>query len=109
MPLRKFLQMQKRLKSVQRHFAVNRPAKRFDVITVAMYFKCGNMEDAVKFFDLMTKHHIVSWNCLISGHVLHRNGVKALYVWSKMEEMGMKPESLTFMLILRSVGPLPPW
>ncbi|KAI3916582.1 hypothetical protein MKW98_026324 [Papaver atlanticum] len=68
--------------------------------TVAMYFKCGNMEDAVKFFDLMPKHDIVSWNGLISGYVLHRNGDKALYVWSNMKEMGIKPDSLTFMLLL---------
>ncbi|XP_026386899.1 probable glycosyltransferase At5g20260 [Papaver somniferum] len=36
-PLRKYLQMQNRLKQVQRHFSVNRPAKRFDVIHMVLH------------------------------------------------------------------------
>ncbi|OVA17897.1 Pentatricopeptide repeat [Macleaya cordata] len=66
----------------------------------SMYSKCGNMEDAVKFFDLMPKHDIVSWNGLITGHILHRNGDSALDVWLTMEKIGVKPDSITFMLIL---------
>lgn len=67
---------------------------------ISMYSKCGNMEDAVKCFNLMPNHNIVSWNSLISGYLLHRHGDKALAVWSEMGRMCIQPDSLTFVLIL---------
>ncbi|KAJ4969358.1 hypothetical protein NE237_016059 [Protea cynaroides] len=67
---------------------------------ISMYAKCANMEDASKLFDLMPKHDTVSWNCLIGGLLLHRQGNEALAAWSKMEEMGIKPDSITLVLII---------
>ncbi|XP_042506948.1 pentatricopeptide repeat-containing protein At5g03800 [Macadamia integrifolia] len=67
---------------------------------VSMYAKCANMEDASKSFSLMPKHDTISWNCLIGGHLLHRQGNKSLAAWSKMQEMGIKPDSITLVLII---------
>ncbi|KAF6134326.1 hypothetical protein GIB67_005718 [Kingdonia uniflora] len=67
---------------------------------ISMYGKCGNMEDAIKLFNLMPKHDIVSWNSLIASHLLHRQGEEALVVWLNMEKVGIKPDSVTFVLIL---------
>ncbi|XP_043703590.1 pentatricopeptide repeat-containing protein At5g03800 isoform X2 [Telopea speciosissima] len=67
---------------------------------ISMYAKCANMEDASKSFYLMPKHDTISWNCLIGGHLLHRQGNEALAVWSKMEEMGIKPDSITLVSII---------
>ncbi|XP_077217125.1 pentatricopeptide repeat (PPR) superfamily protein [Tasmannia lanceolata] len=70
--------------------------------SISMYSKCGNMEDAIKIFNLMPERDIVSWNTLIAGHLLHRQGDKALDVWTKMENMGPKPDHITFISILSS-------
>ncbi|WCJ31046.1 Pentatricopeptide repeat (PPR) superfamily protein [Euphorbia peplus] len=67
---------------------------------ISMYSKCGNMESAIKSFDLMPKHDIVSWNCLIAGYLLHRQGDEALGVWSKMKNAGIKPDSITSVSII---------
>ncbi|RVW61535.1 Pentatricopeptide repeat-containing protein, partial [Vitis vinifera] len=53
---------------------------------ITMYSKCSNMDDAIKVFNVMPAHDIVSWNGLIAGHLLHRQGDEALSVWSKMEK-----------------------
>ncbi|KAA8518650.1 hypothetical protein F0562_016124 [Nyssa sinensis] len=45
---------------------------------VSMYSKCGNIEDAIKVFNIMPTHDIVSWNGLMAGHLLHRQGDEAL-------------------------------
>lgn len=67
---------------------------------VSMYSKCGDMERAVKVFDSMSEHDIVSWNCLLSGHILNRQGKKALDAWKKMVKGGIKPDTITCALII---------
>ncbi|EEF33729.1 pentatricopeptide repeat-containing protein, putative [Ricinus communis] len=53
---------------------------------ISMYSKCCNMNKAIKSFNDMLAHDVVSWNCLIAGHLLHRQGDEALAVWSRMEK-----------------------
>lgn len=67
---------------------------------VSMYSKCGNMEQAIKVFDSMCEHDIVSWNCLLAGHILNRQGEKALDAWKKMVKGGVQPDTVTCVLII---------
>ncbi|GAV91807.1 PPR domain-containing protein/PPR_2 domain-containing protein/DYW_deaminase domain-containing protein [Cephalotus follicularis] len=67
---------------------------------ISMYSKSYNMNGAIKAFNNMPRHDIVSWNCLIAGHLLHRHGDEALAVWSRMEQAGLKPDAITFVLII---------
>lgn len=68
--------------------------------TISMYTKCGQMEAAIKVFDAMLVHDTVSWNSLLAGHVLHRQGDEALAVWMKMESLGVQPDSVTCLFII---------
>lgn len=68
--------------------------------TVSMYSKCWNMDDAVRVFNTMNAQDIVSWNSLVAGHLLHRQGDKALEIWKKMDKTGIKPDDITFVLII---------
>ncbi|KAI3472000.1 hypothetical protein Pfo_028688 [Paulownia fortunei] len=67
---------------------------------VSMYSKCGNMEQATKVFDSMSAHDIVSWNGLLAGHILNRQGEEALDVWKKMQKGGVQPDTVTCVSII---------
>ncbi|CAJ1889697.1 unnamed protein product [Sphenostylis stenocarpa] len=67
---------------------------------VSMYFKCGNVDDAMKVFHDMACTDIVTWNTLISGNLIHRQGDRALELWAEMQEKDIKPDQVTFVLII---------
>jgi pentatricopeptide repeat protein len=68
---------------------------------ISMYGKCGELEDAVSFFDRMPCRDLVSWNALITAH-LHHQGEKILDIWTQMEILDIRPDSITFLLIISS-------
>ncbi|KAK1681902.1 hypothetical protein QYE76_042750 [Lolium multiflorum] len=67
---------------------------------ITMYGKCGQLENAVNFFEQMPQRDLVSWNALITAHLLHREGDEVLNIWSQMQRLGIKPDSITFLLII---------
>lgn len=67
---------------------------------VSMYFKCGSVDDAMKVFNDMPCTDVVSWNTLISGNLMHRQGDRALEIWEEMQEEGIKPDQVTFVLVI---------
>ncbi|KAI4319008.1 hypothetical protein MLD38_032658 [Melastoma candidum] len=67
---------------------------------VSMYYKCWNMRDAVKVFSDMATHDVVSWNALIAGHLLHRQGDEALDAWTRFRKSGIRPDETTVLLVI---------
>ncbi|KAL6507864.1 hypothetical protein OROGR_024059 [Orobanche gracilis] len=67
---------------------------------VSMYSKCGNMELATKVFDKMPAHDIVSWNSLLTGYILNRQGEEALHTWENMRVGEIQPDTVTCVLII---------
>ncbi|KAG6637979.1 pentatricopeptide repeat-containing protein At5g03800 [Carya illinoinensis] len=67
---------------------------------ISMYAKCWNLDDAIRIFNDMPRHDTVSWNSLLAGQLLHRRGDEALAYWSKMKKIGVKPDKVTFVLII---------
>ncbi|XP_030534293.1 pentatricopeptide repeat-containing protein At5g03800 [Rhodamnia argentea] len=65
-----------------------------------MYSKCWNMDSAKKVFNIMPAHDVVSWNSLIAGFVLHRQGDDALTVWSNLRDAGIKPDKISILLVI---------
>jgi pentatricopeptide repeat protein len=45
---------------------------------VDMYAKCGSMEDAWNVFNRIPYHNAVTWNAMISGHVISGQGQRSL-------------------------------
>ncbi|XP_028790397.1 pentatricopeptide repeat-containing protein At5g03800-like, partial [Neltuma alba] len=88
----------------QIHCHVIKLGFKFDVgvgnAVISMYFKCWNVDDAIKMFHNMPKTDIVSWNALITGHILHRLGDRALEIWSNMQREGIRPDEITFVLVI---------
>ncbi|KAI9117810.1 hypothetical protein K1719_011225 [Acacia pycnantha] len=88
----------------QIHCHVIKLGFEFDVgvgnAVISMFFKCWNVDDAIKMFHNMPKTDIVSWNALITGHILYRLGDRALEIWSNMQKEGIRPDEITFVLVI---------
>lgn len=76
----------------------------FDLIAqnslIAMYAKCGVVEDAYCIFSNMNLQDVVSWNSMIMGFAHHGLANKALKVFEAMLETGTRPNSVTFLGVL---------
>lgn len=67
---------------------------------IAMYSKCGNLQDARKLFDSMTDHNAVSMNSMIAGYAQHGRGTDSLLLFKHMLKMDIRPTSITFIALL---------
>ncbi|XP_047306653.1 pentatricopeptide repeat-containing protein At1g08070, chloroplastic-like [Impatiens glandulifera] len=69
-----------------------------------MYAKCGFVQMAREVFDQMSysERTLATWNSIIAGYASHGFAEPALDLFIKMEESGMKPDSITFLTILHA-------
>lgn len=67
---------------------------------VAMYAKCGIIRDARRVFNKMPVRDVVSWNSLIDGCAQHGFGKEALQLFEQMQQIGLKPNHITFLVVL---------
>ncbi|XP_057519636.1 pentatricopeptide repeat-containing protein At3g49710 [Amaranthus tricolor] len=67
---------------------------------VAMYAKCGNLQDARRLFDTMPEHNVVSLNTIIDGYAQHGLGHEALHLFNWMLEIDIMPTAITFISVL---------
>jgi pentatricopeptide repeat protein len=68
------------------------------------YAKCGCIKSASKFFEEISgqRKNLVSWTSLIAGFAMHGMGKEALESFERMEEIGMKPNRVTFLSVLNA-------
>lgn len=62
---------------------------------INMYGKCGSLDDVWSTFSHMPIRDVVSWNTLISAHILHGQDKEALSHFKQMQEDGMQPDCVT--------------
>lgn len=67
---------------------------------VAMYAKCGFIEDAHCVFDSMPVRDVVSWTALIVGHAQNGRGKRSLQQYDEMLKSGTRPDYVTFIGLL---------
>ncbi|KAK7292467.1 hypothetical protein RIF29_08248 [Crotalaria pallida] len=65
-----------------------------------MYAKCGDIDNALRVFELMDKKDIFTWSIMIMGLANHGFGEQALEYFSKMIAEGIKPNDVTFIGVL---------
>ncbi|KAK4279095.1 hypothetical protein QN277_016850 [Acacia crassicarpa] len=86
------------------HACAIRAYLEFDIVVgsalVDMYAKCGKIDYASRFFELMPLRNIYTWNSMISGYARHGLGEKALKFFSRMKEHGQSPDHVTFVGVL---------
>lgn len=69
---------------------------------IDMYLKCGCLEDARRLFDEIEERTIVSWSAMISGLAMHGQAEEALKLFSKMIQLEIKPNGVTFVALLHA-------
>ncbi|XP_022141235.1 pentatricopeptide repeat-containing protein At5g52850, chloroplastic [Momordica charantia] len=67
---------------------------------IDLYGKVGCLKDAQKAFEEITEPDVVSWNGMISVLALNGHVSSALSAFDNMRLAGLKPDSITFLLIL---------
>ena len=89
-------------KQIHAHLTRTRPFQDVGVgnALVSMYAKCGSIVYACNVFDKMTLHNLVSWNTIIAGYANHGLGERAVKIFEQMREIGVKPDSVTFIGLL---------
>ncbi|KAJ7528462.1 hypothetical protein O6H91_15G005000 [Diphasiastrum complanatum] len=73
---------------------------------VDMYAKCGRTEDARELFNNMSERDVVSWNAMITGYAQNGLGKEALDLYEQMIQEGVKPNKVTFVLLLKACAGL---
>ncbi|WCJ36915.1 Pentatricopeptide repeat (PPR) superfamily protein [Euphorbia peplus] len=67
---------------------------------VDMYAKCGNITKALLVFDEMPGKNSLTWTSIIGGLALHGNANDAVYYFSKMIDVGLIPDEITYLGVL---------
>lgn len=67
---------------------------------IAMYSKCGNLQDARRTFDRMPEHNTVSLNSMIAGYAQHGMEMECLRLFEWMLERNIVPSKITFISVL---------
>ncbi|CAI0555519.1 unnamed protein product [Linum tenue] len=68
--------------------------------TMDMYGKCGEIEDALRTIGQPIDRSRLSWNILISSFAKHGHFEKAIKTFHEMQELGVKPDQVTFVSLL---------
>ncbi|KAK2975454.1 hypothetical protein RJ640_007800 [Escallonia rubra] len=67
---------------------------------LAMYCKCGDIEEAHDVFKGISEKDVVSWNTIIAGFARHGFGKEALNLFESMKRAGIKPDDVTMVGVL---------
>lgn len=69
---------------------------------IHMYCKCGKRADALMLFDRLHPRSSVSWNAIIAGCTDVEDGEDVLHLFQQMEQESIRPDSITFVTILKA-------
>ncbi len=62
-----------------------------------------SMEDAWRVFCKMPSQDVVTWTAMISGYVRCGQGQKALELYKRMQQEGVQPNAVTFVVVFMHV------
>ncbi|BFG27771.1 hypothetical protein CerSpe_140450 [Prunus speciosa] len=73
---------------------------------VTFYSKSSDLGAARKLFDKMPDRSVVAWNSMISGYEQNGFSREAIEVFNQMRELGVEPDSTTFVSVLAACSQL---
>ena len=73
---------------------------------VDMYAKCASFKDSRTTFNSMPSQVLEVWNAMIMGCAQFGHSHEALELFQKMWQLGMKPNHITYILLLKTCSPV---
>lgn len=68
---------------------------------IEMYGRCGRIEDGLRIFEEMSERNVLTWNAVIRGQALSKNGKDAIWWFLRMENEGViRPNAATLTAVL---------
>ncbi|KAL3818624.1 hypothetical protein ACJIZ3_004529 [Penstemon smallii] len=67
---------------------------------LAMYCRCGSIDEAYEVFNGIEDKDVVSWNTIIIGYARHGFGKEALEHFDLMKQAGIQPDEVTMVGVL---------
>ncbi|GER35225.1 pentatricopeptide repeat-containing protein, partial [Striga asiatica] len=67
---------------------------------IDMYGKCGQIESGLLVFHQMPEKNVCTWNTVIKGLALSKNGKEAIKYFLRMEKEGARPNEVTLIAVL---------
>ncbi|XP_051115120.1 pentatricopeptide repeat-containing protein At4g02750 [Andrographis paniculata] len=67
---------------------------------LAMYCRCGSIDEAYQVFDGVDDKDVVSWNTIIIGYARHGFGKEALRIFESMKRTCIQPDDVTMVGVL---------
>ncbi|CAN0858086.1 Pentatricopeptide repeat-containing protein At4g02750 [Linum grandiflorum] len=71
---------------------------------LAMYCKCGSIDEARDAFHEIAERDVVSWNTMIHGYARHGFGKEALSLFESMKTEDIRPDEVTMVGVLSACG-----
>ncbi|XP_008235032.1 PREDICTED: pentatricopeptide repeat-containing protein At5g43790-like [Prunus mume] len=88
------------------HDFIRRSDWELDVILgtslIDMYGKCGRIEEGLAVFNSMKEKNTFSWNALIKGLALAKNGKETVGWFKRMEQEGIRVDEVTLVSVLNA-------
>ncbi|MED6136542.1 hypothetical protein PIB30_057026 [Stylosanthes scabra] len=69
---------------------------------IAMYSKCGAIDDALYIFESMQRKDVVTWNSMIAAYAQHGLAQEAISLFEEMMNQGVNPDAVTYLGLLSS-------
>lgn len=92
------------------HAAVLKASHDVDVYVanalIAMYARCGKMDEAARIFYKMDDQDYISWNTLLSGFVQNGLYEESLKFFYEMQDAGRKPDQVSVLNVISASGRL---
>ncbi|KAK7849358.1 pentatricopeptide repeat-containing protein [Quercus suber] len=70
---------------------------------IDMYCKCGTIEKALQTFEAAPKKGLPCWNSMIFGLAMNGCEEEAIHLFSKLQSMNLKPDSVSFIGVLTAL------
>lgn len=67
---------------------------------ISLYSKCGVIEEAYRVFNEIPERNLGMWNAMLIACAQHAHTEKAMSLFKQMEDVGMKPNFITFLCVL---------